>query len=294
MTQNATQTLLFVGSGDLARRIAPALRSPARCLGLCRRPERLPMPFEGLAGDYTHPDAFEAVARLAPDTVVLTLKPDGRDAEGYRRGFLAPVQHLLAALDTHRPRRLFFVSSTRVYAESDGGRVDESSPLVDDASPAGMIVAAERALLASGYPTTILRCAGLYGGAGGMLLERVARGDLSSAGPVRYGNRVHRDDVAGFIAWLIDRERRGQAPLDCYNVVDDVPAPQHEVEQWLAQAMGVTVGGDAGGEATGPARGHKRVDNKRLRDSGYQLDYPDFRSGYAAVLGLQRQGVATC
>lgn len=291
--QDATQTILFVGSGDLAARTASLLATPARCVGLCRHPGRLPASIEGLAGDYTRGDAFEAVPRLAPDTVVFTLKPDGRDTGAYRRGFLAPVQHLLAAAGNHRPRRVLFVSSTRVYRESGGGWVDESAPVADDESPAGMIVAAERALLSAGYPATMLRCAGLYGGPGGMLPERIARGELRPAIPVHYSNRIHRDDASGFIAWLIDRERAGSPPLDCYNVVDDEPAPQSEVDRWLASAMGVTDRGQETGAAPGN-RGHKRVSNQRLHASGYQLCYPDYRSGYAAALAQRDDPVATC
>jgi len=292
--REATQTILFVGSGDLASRTTSALTQPARCIGLCRHPDRLPAGFEGVAGDYTRGEAFATLAALAPDVVVLTLKPDGREAGAYRRGFLAPVQQLLAALGDHRPRRLLFVSSTRVYSESDGDWVDESAPVATDDSPAGMIAAAEQALLDSGHPTTLLRCAGLYGGAGGMLLERIARGELSPAQPIHYANRIHRDDAAGFIAWLIEREQSGHAPLACYNLVDDHPAPQHEVDRWLATAMRVAIPDSAAKAGSGASRGHKRVRNERLRASGYALQYPDYRSGYAAALALRGDPVASC
>lgn len=292
--QTAIQSVLFVGSGDLATRAASALSAPTRCIGLCRRPDRLPDHMEGLAGDYTCSRAYEGLSLLAPDTIVLTLKPvDGRDTEAYRRGFLTPVQHLLAALGNHRPRRILFVSSTRVYTEDDGGWVDEAAPVADDDSPAGMIVAAEQDLRTSGYPTTILRCAGLYGDSGGMLVERIARGELSPVSPVHYGNRIHRDDAAGFIAWLIERGDSGEELPDCYNLVDDNPAPQHDVDQWLAAAISAPVTDDLGGARPG-SRGHKRVSNRRLRRSGYQLRYPDYRSGYAAALGLQHERSVTC
>lgn len=293
--RTAEQTVLFVGCGDLATRAAAALPAAVRCIGLCRHPERLPEDIEGVAGDYTCGSAFASLPQLAPDIVVFTLKPvGGRDSEAYRQGFLAPVEHLLAALGHHRPRRILFVSSTRVYTEHDGGWVDESAPVADDDSPAGMIVAAERQLLNAGHPATILRCAGLYGGASGRLTARIARGELSPASPVHYANRVHRDDVAAFIVWLIEREARGEVPADCYNLVDDNPAPQHEVERWLAAALSVPVDEDPGSATQPGSRGHKRVSNRRLRSSGYALRYPDYRSGYAAALGLQQERSATC
>lgn len=304
MTQSTTkeanraagQTVLFVGCGDLATRAASALAPSDRCIGLCRHPERLPDVIQGLAGDYTSGSTFASLPQLAPDTIVFTLKPvGGRDAEAYRRGFLMPVKHLLAALGHHRPRRVLFLSSTRVYTENAGGWVDESAPVADDDSPAGMIVAAERQLLNSGHPATILRCAGLYGDSGGRLAARIARGEVSPASPVHYANRMHRDDVAGVIVWLIEREARGEVPADCYNLVDDYPAPQHEVDRWLAAALSVPVDEAPDSVAQPGSRGHKRVSNRRLRSSGYVLRYPDYRSGYAAALGLRQQGQpATC
>ena len=294
MTQHGRQTILFVGSGDLAARTAAALRVPARCLGLCRHPRQLPSALEGLSGDYTRDDGFAALSSLRPDTVVLTLKPDGRDTDAYQRGFLLPTQRLLAALGEHRPCRVLFVSSTRVYAESDGGWVDESAPLAQGQSPAAMIAEAERVLLASAHPATILRCAGLYGAGDGMLPARIRRGELSPESPLRYGNRVHREDAAGFIAWLIEQECKGRQILDCYNVVDDDPAPQHEVDRWLASAMAVTAPKVPKASSARDLRGHKRVSNHRLRASGYVLQYPDFRSGYAAALGLDHVGAPTC
>lgn len=291
----ATQTVLFVGSGDLALRAASALAESARCIGLCRQPEELPGNIQGMAGDYTCSSAFKDLVCLAPDTIVFTLKPVGDSSpEAYRRGFLTPVQHLLGALGDHRPRRLLFISSTRVYTENAGGWVDEHAPVADDDSPGGIIVAAERQLLNAGYPVTILRCAGLYGGSSRRLTARIARGELSPVSPVHYANRVHRDDAGGFIAWLINGEQRGQVPLDCYNLVDNNPAAQHDVDHWLATALSVSVDHDAGSDMRPHPRGHKRVSNQRLRSSGYSLRYPDYRSGYAAVLGLQSGQSATC
>lgn len=290
MTQSAGKRVLFVGSGDLALRTASALGRDWETLGLCRRPERLPAGMKGLVGDYSDPEVFAPIAAWAPDIIVLTLKPLGRDSEGYRAGFLAPVQALLSSLGSLRPRRLFHVSSTRVYSESEGGWVSETSPVAADDSPAGMLAAAESALLASPHPSTVLRCAGLYGGADGMLTGRVARGELSpEQDPPRYSNRIHRDDVAGFIAHLIDGLDSGRQPEAVYNLVDNEPAPQHEVERWLARAMGVSA--SAASPAAGSGRvASKRVGNARLRDSAYRLRYPDYRRGYAAALGLGTTG----
>jgi uncharacterized protein YbjT (DUF2867 family) len=290
VTQSAGKRVLFVGSGDLAVRTAAALGRDWQAIGLCRHPARLANGLRGIAGDYSAPGGFSALPEWAPDVIVLTLKPLAMDAPGYRAGFLAPMRALLQSLGGRRPQRILHVSSTRVYTESDGGWVSETSPVANDDSPAGMLAASETALLESGQAGCVLRCAGLYGAPDGMLTARVARGELSPAqDPPQYSNRIHRDDVAGFLAYLISGLPDGRQPEACYNLVDNEPAAQHEVERWLARAMGVAA---TRTRAPSGGRANKRVSNTRLRESGYRLRYPDYRTGYAAALGLSRAGEA--
>ena len=92
-------------------------------------------------------------------------------------------------------------------------------------------------------------------------------------------NRIHQDDVAGFIVHLLTKIRQ---PKPVYLVNDDEPVKQYEVYQWLAQQLGIelpeTIDKDVG------PRGSKRCLNNALKDSGYQLQYSNFREGYAPVI----------
>jgi nucleoside-diphosphate-sugar epimerase len=286
--------VLFVGAGDLAARCAAALGdNPAgplarvRLVGLRRDVAALPSGFEGLAGDYADPALAPRVAALAPDFVVTTFKPLGRDEAGYRRGFADAAGYLAEAFAARPPRQLLFVSSTRVYAEQDGGWVDETSPLATAATDAAAaeIVAAEDTLAAVA-PVARLRCAGIYGGADGFLQRRVASGSLCPPTPVHYSNRIHRDDVGGFLAHLLTAAAEGSAVAPAYNVVDDCPVPQATVEAWLAEQLGVPESARRY-DARPLSRGHKRIRNGRLHESGYRLRYPDYRAGYAAALAAE-------
>lgn len=283
--------ILFVGAGDLAARCVAALGGPladASCIGLRRDPSLLGPAFTPLAADYSQPASAAAVAAQEADFVVVTCKPAGRDRAGYRRGFADAARQLAAGLRARPPRALLFVSSSRVYAERDGGWVSEDSALAGAAEDpaAAEIVAAEDWLRAAELPLTVLRCAGIYGAANGYLQRRVATGSLTAPRPLRYSNRIHRDDVGGFLAFLLAAAAAGERLRPVYNVVDDCPAPQAEVERWLADRLGVSeaLRSDA---ARPPARGHKRLANARLRGSGYQLRYPDYRAGYAAALAAR-------
>ncbi|MDO8860162.1 epimerase [Haliea sp. E1-2-M8] len=294
------KSVLIVGCGDLGARAGAILQEAGWTLtGLRRNTRHLPQGFAGIAADYAATDAqLSMLEALAPDYLILTLKPSGSGEEGYRAGFSRAMHNVLTGLGEHRPAGIIMVSSTRVYAESEGGWVEDGSPLATSDPAALAIIDAERQLLASGHPACVLRCAGIYGDPEGYLLHRIAGGELCSQTPLRYSNRIHRDDVGGLLAWLLQQWDRGVAPARTMIAVDNEPAPQFEVELWLARELGFTgwrtrratdmrAGGLRGGGLRGSGlRGadHKRCRNRALQTSGYVLRYPDYRSGYAAVL----------
>ncbi|TXS93785.1 NAD(P)H-binding protein [Parahaliea maris] len=281
---SSARSVLVLGCGDLGIRLAAQLPATWRLTGVRRDPTALPPGIQALAADYTQSGSLQSLADLAPDYVVTTLKPTGRDAAGYETGFTRATENLLAGLGGHRPRAVLMVSSTRVYAEHDGGWVDENSPLATGDPAARAIIDAEAELLASGHNASVIRCGGIYGEPQGRLLSRVAGGDVTAAEPLRYSNRIHRDDVAGLLAFLLRQVEEGGELAPVYLGVDNCPAPQHVVEAWLAQQLGVPA------TATrAPATGHKRCHNQVLSASGYLLRYPDYRSGYAAVLAAREQ-----
>jgi len=278
-------TVLIAGCGDLGQRLYTHLKAAGiACHGLRRNVTRLPAGIMPLRADYLQPASLSLLAGLAPDYLVLILKPSHYDAQGYWEGFVQAARNIVAAVDCQSLRRIVVVSSTRVYAESQGSWVDEDSPL-ESAHFASAALLAMEAELAEAAPTTALRCGGIYGDPDGMLLSRVRRGEFSALRPTVYGNRIHRDDAAAALAHVLHLAEAGQPLLDAYNVVDQDPAPQAVVERFIAALMHLPVPPEPieGGR---PPRetGHKRVSSARLLASGFALRYPDYRSGYAAVL----------
>jgi nucleoside-diphosphate-sugar epimerase len=285
-----SSTLLIVGCGDLGIRTGTRLmQEDWQVTGVRRDPARLPAGFGGHSADYTRPGSLEFAATLQPDFVLATFNPPDRSTSGYVRGFQQAMDNLLAGLGQHRPRRILMASSTRVFAESEGGWVDVDSELAADDPWALAIIAAEQRLLSSGLSASVVRFGGIYGIPGGRLLERIRRGELCPAEPVSYTNRIHRDDCAGFLAHLFLKAQAGDKLEPVYIGVDDLPAPRHEVESWLANELGVAgVVADRSASTAEPTRhntaGHKRCRNRTLSESGYRLIYPDYRSGYGALL----------
>lgn len=284
--------LLIIGFGDIGHRLAPLLlESGWEIHALRRHPDADDSGVIWHPGDYTVAGSLGFSEALAPDYVLTTLTPVSRDIDGYQRGFADATQNLLDGLGTHRPRRSFMVSSTRVYAETAGAWIDESAPLSTTDRRAVAIIDAEQQLLNASHPATIVRCGGIYGATEGRLVKKIRQGLISPATPVRYTNRIHRDDCAGFLAHLLFREQSGKPLETIYNGVDDCPCPAHEVEAWLAQRLGITPLPQVPGTDT--AISHKRCKNTALRSSGYQLLYPSYQSGYAAWLddGCQTAGL---
>ena len=276
-----SSSLLIIGCGDLGTRTGKALLAHGWRVGAVRRtPTAEPSGFDWVAADYAEPGSLDFAGSWQPEHVLFTPSPSSWDVAGYRRGFTTAAGNLLSGLGAHRPRRLFMVSSTRVYAETGGGWVDETSALSTTDERALAIIDAEQRLLGSGIPASIVRSGGIYGARPGRLVTRIARGEIAPAEPLRYTNRIHREDCAGLLIHLLLQSAAGAALETIYNAVDDAPAPAHEVEAWIAQALGV-----APREAPAPgAVSHKRCRNARLHDSGYTLRYPDYRAGYRQVL----------
>jgi len=281
-------SLLLIGCGDLGQRVGKTLISAGwQVTAVRRNPPRDNTDFNWIAADYATPGSLDFAQNLRPDIVLTSFTPTSMDLPGYRRGFAAAATNVLSGLGEHQPQQLIMVSSTRVYAEKDGGWIDEDSPLSSSDERALAIIDAEQKFLQSGMHASVVRFGGVYGDPHGRLLTRIAAGQITPADPVRYTNRIHRQDCAGFLVHLIRLAMSGQPLEAAYNGVDDDPAPAHDVECWIANALGVDIE-----NTDAPSRqptNHKRCRNTRLRASGYELLYPDYRAGYAAVCREAKQ-----
>ncbi len=276
--------MLIVGCGDIGARVGEQLMLDGwRVSALRRDPARLPAGFVGYAGDYSRDDGLRNLTEVRADVVLFTPLPADREVAGYERGFRDSVDVIAASGVLATCRRFLYVSSTRVYAEQSGAWVDEAAALTQR-DPRGIAIAQGEQRARQQTATTVVRPAGVYGASPAMLLERVA-GGAGSADPERISNRIHRDDLAGLLALLAVRALDAVTLPDVVNAADNEPAPIGEVEAWLASAIGVALAPGAGGKSV---RGNRRVANRRLHELGYQLQYPSWREGYAALIANWR------
>ena len=274
--------VLIVGCGDLGQALATQL-DPAHyeVYGLRRSPRSLPG-FTMLQGDVTQPTTLNALQSLHPEILVYCVAADAQTDASYKAHYVDGLRHVLEALDAARLQHVFFVSSTRVYGQKGEDLLDETVSAIAADFGGERLLEAEALLKPLACGTTVLRLSGIYG-PGRTRMLRLAQEPDSWPVENHWSNRIHRDDAAGFMAYLIERAAAAKPIEDCYIVTDDAPVSQLEVLNWIAAQMGVVHSVN-----NGPVTGGKRLSNRRLRATGFQLTYPDYRAGYAALLETTR------
>lgn len=277
-------TTLILGCGDIGMAVGRELREAGhRVIGARRHPAALEgSGLEAVAVDLTDPATLTRLPDA--DTLVYVVSADHFDETAYRAAYLDGLTTVLgefAGRDTP-PGRVFFVSSTSVYAQRDGEMVDETSPTEPSGFSGLVMRKAEQALIDHALPGTVVRFSGIYGPGRDRLIHQVGEGRVAPSTPIMYSNRIHRDDCAGVLVHLIGRHLAGQALEALYLGSDCEPAPLHEVMAWLATQLKV----EATETIQSPLRrrASKRCDNTRLLESGYRFRYPSYREGYAQVL----------
>lgn len=126
-----------------------------------------------------------------------------------------------------------------------------------------------------------MRLTGIYGPGREWLLTQVRRGYRVAIDPPLYGNRIHADDAAGLLAFLLEQDQQGVGLDDIYIGVDDSPAPLAEVVGWLREYLGVTEWAE---DASVRRAGSKRCSNARAKALGWEPKYPSYREGMRRFL----------
>lgn len=281
-SENLLENLLIVGCGDLGRRLAErAAEFGYQTTGVRRQPpEKSPSHLTYVAADTAHLSQLERALASSFNVVVVTMTPSERSDEGYHRAYVQTCENLTTALQNQlqSPRLVLFVSSTGVYAQNDGSWVDETSVTEPERFNGKRLLEAEQRIAHCGFAHCIVRFSGIYGPGRNQLLNQVKQGRASLK--ARYSNRIHSEDCVGILLHLMERQRRNQPVDNLYVASDDEPAPTAEVVNWLSMKLGTN---KARFEPDESNLG-KRCSNQRLKATGYEFRYPDYRAGYTSVL----------
>lgn len=282
---NHQAQILIAGCGDLGSSLAAKLAAQGHAVrGLRRNAAPMPKGVLGLRGDVTRPETLAALPTLRPDFLVYCVAASEQTDDNYRAIYVDGLRNVLQALaPANSLKHVFFVSSTRVYGQKTESVINESIPAEPNDSGGRRLLEAENLLKDLPCPGTALRLSGIYA-AGRTRMVELARNPANWPTQNVWTNRIHREDAASFIAFLIARVLENNpehAPIDdCYIVSDNRSIPQWRLLLWLANRLGV----DTGKLKEPPVQGGKRMSNFRMRALEFKLQYEDYRTGYETLL----------
>jgi nucleoside-diphosphate-sugar epimerase len=272
--------ILIVGCGDLGAAIAKRLVDEEHeVVGLRRSIQTSPR-MQMLQGDVTDAASLQALVALMPEIVIYCVAASGQTDAAYQAQYVTGLRNILASQSRNQQlQHVFFVSSTRVYGQETTAILDESISALPADFGGERLLEAEHLLSSLPCNATTLRLSGIYG-PGRLRMINLAKSPQQWPSKNSWSNRIHRDDAADFIVFLVQRILTEQAIASCYIVTDSKPVSQYEVLTWLAKKMQLALPGNSSVEA----QGGKRLSNQLMLSSGFQLQYPDFSVGYQALL----------
>ena len=242
-------------------------------------------------------DAWQAAAAGPFDFVLNCVSAGGGCATGYRHSYVEGMRSVGRWL-AGQPRggTIAYTSSTGVYPQGGGARVDETAPTAGAGETGPLLREAEtelaRAAAGVGWRWFVLRLAGIYGPGRHGLLDQLRTGGPMVGDPAHRMNLIHRDDAAGAVWSCFGAPAAVRDEI--FNLSDNAPASRAEVAEWLARRLGVVCPrfGDAAEVAVGanPFGGRRRapdriiVAEKIRRVLGWQPGFADYRAGYEAIL----------
>ncbi|WP_301103031.1 SDR family oxidoreductase [Propionivibrio sp.] len=286
------QKLLIVGCGDVARRTLPRLLGHYRVFALLRDPAQFAFwrdhGASPLLADLDRASSLKRIAGLA-DIVLHFAPPSERGTVDTR------TRKLLAALTRGKslPQRLIYISTSGVYGDCAGARIDETRPPRPNTARAVRRVDAENQLrrfgCRHGVCVSILRAPGIYA-AERLPIERLRQGvkALRSEDDV-FTNHIHADDLAMLTCAAL---RYGRANR-CYNASDDSAMKMGAYFDLVADRFSLPraprIGRSAAQQEMSPIQlsfmsESRRLDNRRIKkELRAQLRYPQVADGVNAA-----------
>lgn len=272
------------------------LGNRVRLLALSSSPERAPrlreLGITPLAGDLDRPATLARLAGLG--TRVVHLAPPESDlAADWWRDFRTLA--LLRALRRRvAPRSFVYASTSGVYGDCGGARIDETRAVNPRTPRAQRRVDAERAVRhygrAARVRASILRIPGIYAPdrEGGTPRERLLRGTpVLQARDDVYTSHIHADDLARAVLAAMWRGR----PQRIYHAADDTELKMGDYFDLAADLYGLprprrlprsTAEAELPLMLLSFMSESRRLDNRRLKEElRVRLRYPTVESGLA-------------
>ena len=275
--------ILIAGCGDIGCQLGRLLAENGHeVYGLRRDISKIPDSITPIQADLATPTP-DLPNNL--DYVFYTASAGKYKDTAYYLAYVSGVKHLLKDLADQNLKRFFFISSTSVFGQNDGQEVDETSPTSDANFSTKRLLEGEELVQQSAFPATVVRFGGIYGPGRTHLIDLVQQGKAHCMEDV-WSNRIHSADCVGLLKHLLELNEQNPNSVDSLYVgVDSAPTPLCEIYDWLAEELCVPdVEHMEPKESSRQMRSNKRISNKKILESGYRFIYPDYQSGYRALL----------
>ena len=181
-----------------------------------------------------------------------------------------------------------YLSTTGVYGDTQGEWVNENTSPNPQQERSVRRFSCEKEWLETNLPIQILRLPGIYGPKRSPF-ESLLNGTTKMIDkPGQVFSRIHVDDIAGAVLFLINLYSQGKNP-SVVNIADDLPTNNLDVINYAAKLVKKSLPSKVPFEIAKKTMSpmalsfwqeNRKVDNKLLcKTLGYSLIFPDFKSG---------------
>ena len=274
--------VLIIGCGQLGFSIVNNADSDVfKLYGFSRSLRKSPASIEMHQVDILKTEAIDAIKLVNPEIIIYAVSADTQSIESYQDHYVLGLKKTYEAiLELDHFKHLFFVSSTRVY----GQRTTKILSELDIAEPSDYggeaLMEAETVARQLKDKATILRLSGIYGPNRKRMIQLAQSNPGNWPATNNWSNRIHEEDAARFIVFLMKRIMMQESIEPLYLVTDGVPTKQYDVLTWIRNRLQLTTDTielpilESG----------KQLQSVLLNQTGFVLKYPDFTYGYEAMI----------
>ena len=274
--------VLIIGCGQLGFSIVNNADSDVfKLYGFSRSLRKSPASIEMHQVDILKTEAIDAIKLVNPEIIIYAVSADTQSIESYQDHYVLGLKKTYEAiLELDHFKHLFFVSSTRVYGQKTTKILSE----LDIAEPSDYggeaLMEAETVARQLKDKATILRLSGIYGPNRKRMIQLAQSNPGNWPATNNWSNRIHEEDAARFIVFLMKRIMMQESIEPLYLVTDGVPTKQYDVLTWIRNRLQLTTDTielpilESG----------KQLQSVLLNQTGFVLKYPDFTYGYEAMI----------
>ena len=279
------KNILIVGCGDVGREAGRRLQQLGCAVYGVKRSVSDEIPFPCVYGDVSDLKSLSACFEQLPEDIhylLYTVAPAERTESAYHAAYPEGVKNCLACIDTQILQGFLLVTSTAVYHQQQGQWVDELTETSPTSFSGQKLLSAENVLHNSLVRGVAVRLGGIYGPGRERLINKVKNGCEINREIPAYTNRIHRDDCAGILSYLIQMIDSGREVDRCYIGVDSSPVPEWDVLCCIARLLNVKE--PVHNKNLQALRQNKRCRNDRIRALGYKFLFEHYEDGYKSLI----------